>query len=303
VIKSLNNLFAQYHPAANFLYIAAAVFCGMYTLRPACVALSFICASSYSIFLNGWGAYVKALKLLAIMFVIIALFNPLTNHRGMTELFHLFGNQGWPITLEAFIYGICSGGMLVSVFVWFQCYQALITTDKFMYLFGRAAPTSAMVMSMILKLVPVTIRKYHYINEAQFSLYASTSEVDRRGRVRNAVRVSGVLLGRTLEDSIETADSMRARGYGSGKRTRFTIYRFAPGDIMSIAALAILLVIVVVCITLSNGSLSFFPIIRAPKNITLDAILFASYALLLFYPFIIEARSAMMQFARRCAQV
>jgi energy-coupling factor transport system permease protein len=293
VTKSLNNLFAQYHPAANFLYIAAAVFCGMYTLTPACVALSFICGSVYSIFLNGWRAYVKALKLLSIMFVIVALFNPIANHRGVTELFHLFGNQGWPVTMESIVYGICSGGMLASIFVWFQCYQALITTDKFMYLFGRAAPTLAMVMSMILKLVPVTIRKYHDIGESQSALYESNDSLDRRGRIRSAVRLSGVLLGRTMEDSIETADSMRARGYGSGKRTRFTIYRFTPGDIISLAALAILFVTVFVCITLSNRGLSFFPIIRAPKDTALNTILFAFYALLLLYPFIIEVRSAM----------
>jgi energy-coupling factor transport system permease protein len=292
VIKSLNNLFSQYHPAANFLYIAAAVFCTMYTLRPACVVLSFVCGSIYSIFLGGARAYLSALRPLLIMFVIIALFNPLTNHRGITTLFYLFGNQGIPITLEATIYGLCSGGMLISIFIWFRCYQVLITTDKFMYLFGRAAPTSSMVVSMILKLVPVTIRKYREIDEAHAALYKSSDSVDRKGKIRTAARVSGVLLGRTMEDSIETAESMRARGYGSGKRTRFTIYRFAPADIASLAALGALFAIAFTCITLSNRGSDFFPIIRTPKDMTLDIVMFTSYALLMLYPLLIELRTA-----------
>ncbi|MDR1069037.1 MAG: energy-coupling factor transporter transmembrane protein EcfT [Clostridiales Family XIII bacterium] len=286
------NIFSHYHPAAVLLYIAAAVFCAMFTLMPACVVLSFVCSSAYSIFLNGVRAYAKALRPLLIIFVIIVLVNPVTNHRGMTVLFHLFGNPGMPVTWEATLRGLCSGGMLMSIFVWFQCYQALITNDKFMYLFGRIAPTSAMVVSMVLKLVPVTIRKYHEIDESQSALRMSSNPVDgRKGRIRAAVKVSGVLLSRTMEDSIETADSMRARGYGSGHRTRFSNYRLTAADIICIVILAALLVTVVSLIVIANRSVNFFPVIRIPDNRVMNGTLLAAYALMLLAPLFIEMQN------------
>jgi energy-coupling factor transport system permease protein len=297
------NIFSYYHPAAVFLYIAAAVFCAMFTLMPACVALSFVCGSAYSIFLNGVRAYAKALRPLLIMFVVIVLVNPVTNHRGMTVLFHLFGNPGMPVTWEATLRGLCSGGMLMSVFVWFQCYQALITNDKFMYLFGRIAPTSALVVSMVLKLVPVTIRKYHEIEESQSALRVSSDSVDgRKGRIRSAVRVSGVLLSRTMEDSIETADSMRARGYGSGRRTRFSNYRLAPADVICIVVLAALLVVVGSLIVVANRSVNFFPIIRIPDDPVLNGTLLAAYALLLLAPLLIETQNLWRRSAARAGR-
>jgi energy-coupling factor transport system permease protein len=190
--------------------------------------------------------------------------------------------------------------MLMSVFVWFQCYQALITNDKFMYLFGRIAPTSALVVSMVLKLVPVTIRKYHEIEESQSALRVSSDSVDgRKGRIRSAVRVSGVLLSRTMEDSIETADSMRARGYGSGRRTRFSNYRLAPADVICISILAALLVVVGSLIVIANRSVNFFPVIRIPDGPVLNGTLLVAYALLLLAPLLIETQNLWRRSAAR----
>ncbi len=81
----------------------------------------------------------------------IAIANPLFNHRGSTALFYIGLN---PVTLEALLYGVCSAGMLISVFIWFRCYLSLMTNDKFLYLFGRIAPATALIVSMYTKVDP-----------------------------------------------------------------------------------------------------------------------------------------------------
>ena len=47
-----------------------------------------------------------------------------------------------------------------------------------------------------------------------------------------------------LEGGIITADSMRSRGYGSGKRTNFAIYRFDGRDVILLLAMCLLIAVI-----------------------------------------------------------
>ena len=287
--KDLRSIFSQYHPSVQLLYLVAVIFCAMFTLRPIYVILSFIIGSLYSIFLNGVKAYLKGLKFILFLFLIIVIVNPLTNHRGSTELFQLFNDS---ITLESVVYGLCSGGMLMAIFVWFQCYQTLITNDKFMFLFGRVSPTSAMVISMIMHFVPVSIIKYHEIAYAQKGLdgeeKANTKK--RISRIKNSVRLTGILMSRSLEDSIETAESMRARGYGTGKRTHFSSYTIKSRDVLSLVLLSGMFIYSVVGIVKSNAYFEFYPKIVTQESGVVEIITLILYVILLLYPLFIEAK-------------
>ncbi|MDR0596573.1 MAG: energy-coupling factor transporter transmembrane protein EcfT [Clostridiales Family XIII bacterium] len=291
--KNQHHAFPHYHPAAVFSYIAAAIVCAMLTMQPVYVIISFAAGTAYALYLGGARGYALGLRPLLAMFALIAVINPLTNHRGATTLFAL---GDYPITLQALLYGLCAGGMLICVFVWFMCYQRLITNDKFMYLFGRAAPTSSMVISMILKFVPVMTVRMREIADAQAALGLGAGGGGRKKSgsklgVKNGVRVSGILISRSMEDSIETADSMRARGYGAGPRTSFSRYRIAPRDIAFIAAVALLFAANVWCIFFygevsGGGSFRFFPFI---SGISANPLPYALYAAMLLLPLIDEA--------------
>lgn len=86
------------------------------------------------------------------MFLLVAVTNPLFSHNGVTPLFYLNGN---PVTLEAFVYGAAIAVMVVGVMLWCRCYSAVMTSDKFLYLFGRAIPKLALVLSMALRFIPM----------------------------------------------------------------------------------------------------------------------------------------------------
>ena len=49
-----------------------------------------------------------------------------------------------PVTLEAVCYGFAVGVMIMSVFYWFKCFNAVMSSDKFIYLFGRVIPKLAL---------------------------------------------------------------------------------------------------------------------------------------------------------------
>jgi energy-coupling factor transport system permease protein len=278
--------FPHYHPAAVFLYIAAAIVCAMVTMQTAYLILSFAIGTVYALYLGGARRYFRGLRPMLVMFVLIAVINPLTNHRGAMPLFMLGDN---PVTVEALAYGVSAGAMLMAVLIWFQCYQRLITNDKFMFLFGRAAPTSAMIISMILKFVPVTSVKMREIANAQLALgYGGDAAAgSRKIKIRNGVRISGILVSRCMEDSIESAESMRARGYGSGPRTMFARYKLRAEDVVTIVILAALFAANMASIIFIGGKFNFFPRIYGFSAYPLPYVL---YAVMLLWPLLVELK-------------
>jgi energy-coupling factor transport system permease protein len=280
----------------------------MFTMQPVYVMISFVVGTLYAIYLGGARRYFVGLRPMIVMFALIAVINPLTNHRGGSVLF-MIGDS--PFTLEAMLYGLCAGGMLLCVLVWFMCYQRLITNDKFMYLFGRAAPTSSMVISMILKFVPIMSVRMREIANAQKVLGAtdppkgeekggSKRKRARGESVRNGVRVSSILISRSMEDSIETADSMRARGYGTGPRTSFSRYRMRAHDIAVMIAVSALFAANIWFVffygeTVRGQTFRFFPFI---SGVTLDPLPYVTYAAMLLLPFIDETLGCVARLPR-----
>ncbi|MDO4489066.1 MAG: energy-coupling factor transporter transmembrane component T [Eubacteriales bacterium] len=150
--------------------------------------------------------------------LLAAILNPVFNHEGMHILFYL--PSGNPMTLEALIYGLASAVMMVSVIVWFAGFTEIITSDKFIYLFGRIIPALSLVLSIALRFVPRYISKYKEIRESR----------KLAGEKGNIFTELSVMVTWALENSIDTADSMKARGYGQEKRTAYSIYTYGQRD-------------------------------------------------------------------------
>lgn len=140
------NEFKNYHPLVNFSYFAAVIGFSMFLLHPACLLASFSGSLSYALALKGRKALRNNLLYMLPMVIMAALINPAFNHEGVTILAY-FPN-GNPLTSESIAYGIAAAVMLVSVLNWFSCYNEIMTTDKFIYLFGRIMPSLSLVLAM-----------------------------------------------------------------------------------------------------------------------------------------------------------
>ena len=218
--------FANFHPLVLFVYFIGAMLLTMLTVNPVLLLLSFLGAYSFACALETPRALLKSLGFYLPVFLLIAVTNPLFVHKGMTILFYLNDN---PVTLEAMLYGAASAGMIVSVMYWCRCYNAVMTSDKFLYLFGRVAPKFSLVLSMAIRFVPLFSAQAKRISRTQktLGLYATDSMLDR---LRSMIRVFSSIITWSLENAVDTAASMRARGYGLEGRTSFSIYRFTVRD-------------------------------------------------------------------------
>ena len=66
-------------------------------------------------------------------------------------------------------------------------------------------------------------------------------------------------MGWGMEDSLETADAMRARGWGAARRTTYTRYRFSSSDAAALVGLLAGGCLCAVLAFTATSQFSFFP--------------------------------------------
>ena len=222
------DAFSGYHPIINFLYYALVLLLSMCLMHPVYLLISLIGALTYDIYLKGRKAVRFAVMGLLPMAAVAALINPAFNHEGATILTYL--PSGNPLTLESMLYGVAAAVMLASVVLWFSSYNEIMSSDKFVYLFGRMIPALSLVLSMALRFIPKFKSQMDVVAEAQSCIGRDTKTGSVIRRVSNAIKIFSIMVTWSLENAIETADSMRSRGYGLPGRTAFSIYRFDDRD-------------------------------------------------------------------------
>ena len=251
--------FSGYNPAINFAFYIGAVVFGMCFIHPAFLICACILSAAYYVTVRGAAAF-KVIGAMVPVFVIISLINPLFNRYGTHVLFTYFG--GRPYTLEALYYGMAIGGMFVTVIMWFASYNVVMTSDKFLYLFGRIAPSVSLVFTMVLRLVPNFMNKAKQYVSARMSIGRAGDNDTKKERLKDGTAILSALTSWALEGGVITADSMRSRGYGTGKRTSFVIYRFDGRDVCLCCLMVLLGAVIVFCGIMGGMEAAYTPEVK-----------------------------------------
>ena len=280
-MTSIKDNFSALHPIISFTYFAAVLFCSMFFLHPAFLVISLVCSFMYSIYLNGAKAAKFNFAVLLPMLLVLAIVNPLLNHSGMTVILYINDHA---ITTEAIFYGIAAATMFISVIAWFSCCNAVMSSDKFLYLFGRVIPALSLIFSMVLRFVPKYKAQIKVISHAQTCIGKGVKNGNILTRAKNGMMILSILTTWALENGIETADSMRARGYGLSGRTAFSTYRFDSRDKTAFAMLLVLIAAVFAGSLLGENTVIYFPVIFAKPITNISFAVYAAYALLCLFP-------------------
>ena len=145
--------------------------------------------------------------------------------------------------------------------LWFCAAASLLPFDKVMALFGNAAPTLALMVSMCMRLIPKFIRQGRLVSAVQGAMEPGTFGARAAAdAMRLRLRLSTVLMGWGMEDSLQTADAMRARGWGAaGRRSTYTRYRFTATDAAALVVLALAGSFVAALAVAATAQFSFYP--------------------------------------------
>ena len=280
------DTFSSYHPLVNFTYFILVLVFSMFFMHPACLLVSLSASLCYSINLNGRKSVCFTLKFMLPLMILTMLINPAFNHQGVTILEYL--PSGNPLTLESITYGAASAVMLVSVITWFSCFNEVITSDKFVYLFGRVIPALSLLLSMTLRFVPRFRAQIKVVSEAQRCIGRDVSNGGVIQRARNGITILSIMITWALENAIETADSMKSRGYGLPGRSAFSIYRFDKRDTKALLFLFVCAAYIVTGYFLGALYWRYYPSMKGVEVAILPVSVFAVYMAMCVTPVIIN---------------
>lgn len=160
------------------------------------------------------------------IFIVIALTNPLFVHQGVTILCYVNDN---PITLEAILYGCAFALTIITVLLQCQIFHMVMSNDRILYVCSRILPKSGLILSMSLQMLPKFQRHAKELHQVQYTLGQGENSLPQR--ITASLREFSMVITWALETSVITADSMKARGYGTHKRSSFSMFLLTQKDL------------------------------------------------------------------------
>lgn len=277
--------FCSFHPLVNITYFALVVGITMFSISPYFLAVSLVFSWSYAFVLKGFKSLKLNLGISLAMLLVMVIINMFFNNNGETVLMYINTNR---ITAESIVYGIASAVMLIAVVVWFSCFNVIITADKLIYLFGKVAPVLGLTLSMIFRFIPLLKNRFAEITLGQKCMKRSHTEGNLIRRARQLLKEVSILIAWSLEASIESADSMEARGYGLKGRTSFHLFKFSRRDIAMLILMAVTASPVFYGAYLGVTNMYFYPKLVLPQLDLTTALILISYAILSAAPMIVD---------------
>ena len=274
------------HPTVGFVYFLFVFILSLAMNHPVLAAVNLLSAAFFDVYLRGKCTFRAILLTVLPLLIVLPLINGLFNHYGVTVLFVL--KSGNNFTLEALVYGLFLAVKFACFMLWLDCFNEIIDGDKFIFLFGRFSPKTALVISMTLRFLPMLREGFREIETARKGIGFSSSDNKLLYRLKNSVHNLSILITWVLESAIDTAYSMKARGYGLKGRTSYSKYIFTAVDFFELVAVSVVFLF---------SSLSVFgldavynPVIEIDRPDIVKSLSAVCYFLLCLFPYAADMR-------------
>ncbi len=276
----MNIGFKSLHPVTAFVFFVFAFIISLTLQDPILLAVVFSCSLIYDVKLRGRKAVSYILKFILPLILLVTVFNGLFSHYGVTVLFVM--KSGNNFTLESVVYGFVSAVRIASMLLWLDCFNEILESDKIIFLFGRISPSIALILSMVLRFIPLIRSQSEEIAKAEKGIGNSPESLGFIAKIREGSRRLSILVSWTLEKGIDTSNSMRSRGYGLHGRTAYNSYDFSQKDAIITSVSLVAAVFVFAFSRLFAAS--YNPIIDIAKFTPTKAALTVFFALVMLIP-------------------
>lgn len=208
------------HPVAWVGWLVAALVALSVTRNPLHMVLILLCIAivNVSTAAKAGASYspVSPLRFALIVVPLSGLFNAATAHFGDTILLRLPAGLpilGGRVTLEALVFGAINGLVLSGILAAFTTFNQALSIRALIRLIPRAFYPVAVVVSIGVTFLPVTMRQLQHIREAQ------AVRGHRVRGLRDWLPLFMPLLIGGLERALQLAEAMTARGFASVDQT------------------------------------------------------------------------------------
>ena len=209
--------------------------------------------------LKTWGIYLRFAFPLALLLVAV---NLLANRSGETVIWlspplPVAGRLAF--TLEALCYGAAMAVRLVCVTGVFCLYSSSVHPDRLLGFFSGLAWRSALTTALAARLYPAMVSSLYSIREALQTRGVNFDGGSAVERAKNYSFVLRALLFCSLEDSLQLAEAMQARAFGSGRRSSYRREEMRPRDWLVLAGCALSGTAALAGFFTGWGSFSYYP--------------------------------------------
>ena len=269
------DAFSKLNPKVAVLFFVCIIVLTFLFFNPVFLAAGLPGAFFYNIKLKGSRAVRSFFIFVLPLTVFISVFNMFFSHYGTTVIFSLFNSD---FTLESLLYGLCQGMIFSNVIMWFGAYSQVVTTDKFLCVFGKIAPNCSLIFSIALSFIPRVVKNAEEIADARKLIQNSG------GTIRKSISSFSSLITMTLEESIEISDSMKARNFSS-KRSAYSKYTFNRFDALSIILVTVFTAFLIYIKVSGKADFDFEPALKMSRFSPAGL---AAYLFLSLLPLIID---------------
>ena len=276
--------FESYNPVVITLYYMSAIFLLIFSQNPFLLLIGFSGAIAFFIIRSGQ-KNVKSHLVYFFVFLVTALINPILSHNGNTVLFVINDSA---ITIEAIAYGIVSAGIIVTVLYLFQSFTDIMTQDKLLYVFGKISPKLSLILSIGLRYVPLLKNKTKKIYKNQKAIGLYKNNINVLDKIKCDLYVFSTLTTWAFENSITTADSMSARGYGNKKRTYYSLFKFGKADVFILILITLCFVVTMIAMVSGVLDFVFYPSIMFTDCTPFGMFTYIAYGVLSLIPIFME---------------
>ena len=284
------------HPAVYLLYYFIMVLFAFIFSDPYFV-VTFLVLILILIALQGVSSELKnIMKLFIPLSILIMILNPLLNRTGAHKIYLW---QNFFITYEAIAYGILMSLALLIVILVFSSYNRSVSYQEMLYIFSKKLPIISMIIVMALRFIPlinsraIEVQKLNNLKNNGIEMEMDSDEsndsealdldqfnsninTDYDSKLVNKLKsnkrvaaiikeaktlgkIMGITVSWSLEESMFTAKSMKARGYNATERTSYLSYKFSNADFAFIALIIITVGIIIVGLLHGVGMINIYP--------------------------------------------
>lgn len=319
----MTDEFSRYHPVVNLIFYLLVLGTTMFQMSVGLVFISLFSAVVYYFMLKKTEG-LKYCAVVVGIIIVSAIINPLFSHKGGTLLFYLF--TGNPVTLESIIYGLISAIIIGAMLLWFSTFNQVMGVERILGAIGKVLPNVSLLITMIMRFIPQYTRhqrKVSMVNKVNKRNYdekinllnrektekENVIEARKRQKKKSGIeahigqkkkngidkiidsikegsRTFSITTTWALENSIYTADSMKARGFGTGRRTNYSNYKFQKRDYLLMGWLVILWLVVVFSLEREKVYTYYYPFIQVKNNV----VVYLIYGLLCLTPVLINVK-------------
>lgn len=238
IYQNKKNLVYSFHPIASIVFMIGFVVLALMFYHPLYLTGLFIALGltiKAAQIVKEWSYYLRfSLWLMAVIVIV----NTIFVNSGTTELFFvplpLLGNV--KVTLEAIAFSLVMGLRMLIVMSAFCLYTYTVDPDKALRLLGRFGNKSILIVVLALRLFPLVAHDFKRIVGVYKSRGLRLDKSSVFERVRNILPIMNALLLSCLERSMQLAEALWLKGYGSSKRTHYNPGYFRPRDAILLIA-------------------------------------------------------------------